>query len=156
ERLHSYETKRANLQAIERLKDHLISVQLTDPSSKHRIRRAVSEIGKRLSSIRNLLRDRKLELDCAVNAAENFQDDLKKLQKFCEQTEKAIQLVESATIFVPSGTDLDYVRLHEPEADEVANRLEKQWKDVFSLGEAVIDEQFGIVSFDTILEILAV
>uniref|UniRef100_A0A1I8EJT8 Calponin-homology (CH) domain-containing protein n=1 Tax=Wuchereria bancrofti TaxID=6293 RepID=A0A1I8EJT8_WUCBA len=150
ERLHSYETKRANLQAIERLKDHLISVQLTDPSSKHRIRRAVSEIGKRLSSIRNLLRDRKLELDCAVNAAENFQDDLKKLQKFCEQTEKAIQLVESATIFVPSGTDLDYVRLHEPEADEVANRLEKQWKDVFSLGEAVIDEQFGIIVRDTL------
>ncbi|VDO20139.1 unnamed protein product [Brugia timori] len=150
ERLHSYEMKRANLQAIERLKDHLISAQLTDPSSKHRIRRAVSEIGKRLSSIRNLLRDRKSELDNAVNAAENFQDDLKKLQNFCERTEKAIQLVESATIFVPSGTDLDYVRSHERETDEIAIRLEKQWKDVSSLGEAVIDEQFGIVVQDTL------
>ncbi|EFO24688.2 utrophin [Loa loa] len=150
ERLTSYETKRANLQTIERLKDHLISAQLTDPNSKHRIRRAVSEIGKRVSLIRDLLRDRKSELDCSVNVAENFQADLNELQKFCEQTEKAIQLVESATIFVPSGTDLDYVRLHEAETDQIARRVEEQWKDVSSLGGAVVDKQLGIIVEDTL------
>ncbi|VDM94680.1 unnamed protein product [Onchocerca ochengi] len=92
ERLNSYEAKRTSLQAIERLKDHLISAQLTDPTSKHRMRQAVSEIGKRVSSIRSLLHDRKSELNLAVNVAKNFQDDLNKLQKFCDRTEKAIQL----------------------------------------------------------------
>ncbi|KAM3720398.1 Dystrophin-1 [Dirofilaria immitis] len=150
ERLNSYEAKRISLQTIERLKDHLVSAQLTDPTSKHRIRRAVSEIGKRISSIRSLLRDRKSQLDCAVNAAKNFEDDLNKLQKFCERTEKAIQLVESATIFVPSGTDLDYVRLHEAETDEIARRVEQQWKDASSVGGSVVDEHLGIIVEDTL------
>uniref|UniRef100_A0A0R3S4A7 V-type ATP synthase subunit E n=1 Tax=Elaeophora elaphi TaxID=1147741 RepID=A0A0R3S4A7_9BILA len=129
---------------------------MTDPDSKHRIRRAVSEIGKRISLIRNLLRDRKSELDNAINAAENFQDDLNKLQKFCERTEKAIQLVESATIFVPSGTDLDYVRLHEAETDEIAQRVEQQWKDIASLPGSVVDDNLGIVSFAIIYENLII
>lgn len=51
ERLNGYEKKHANLQIIEHLKDHLINAQMTDPTNKHRIRRAVSEIGKRVSSV---------------------------------------------------------------------------------------------------------
>uniref|UniRef100_A0A915Q5I9 RNA helicase n=1 Tax=Setaria digitata TaxID=48799 RepID=A0A915Q5I9_9BILA len=147
ERLNDYETKRASLQTIERLKDHLISTQFADPSTRHRIRRSVSEIGKRISLIRSLLHDRKAELDSATNAAENFHDNLNKLQKFCKRTEKAIQLVESATIFVPSGTELDYVRLHEAETDEVARKVEQQWKDVCLKG-AVVDKHLRTVSFE--------
>ncbi|KAL3998482.1 EF hand family protein [Acanthocheilonema viteae] len=150
ERLNSYEMKHAHLQIIERLKDYLINAQITDPTSKHRIRRAVSEIGKRISLIRGLLRDRKLELDSAVNIAANFHDDLNKLQKFCERTEKAVQLVESATIFVPSGTDLDYVRLHEAETDEIARRVEQQWKDISSLEGSVVDDHLRIIVENTL------
>ncbi|VDN31363.1 unnamed protein product [Gongylonema pulchrum] len=141
-----YETKRSNLYSIERLKDRLVNAQLADPATKHRTRRAVSEIGKRVSMIRGLLRDRKSEVDCAVEAAKAFQDDLNRLSKFCEKTEKAIQLVENATIFTPSGTDLDYVRSQETETDQLARALQTRWNDACSK-EPSPDARLKIVSF---------
>lgn len=56
--------------------------------------------------------------------------------------------VENATIFVPSGADLDHVRLHEAEIDEIAKRVEEKWKDVSCLDESLIDKQLGIVRFE--------
>uniref|UniRef100_A0A914RPW1 Uncharacterized protein n=1 Tax=Parascaris equorum TaxID=6256 RepID=A0A914RPW1_PAREQ len=51
ERLSDFESKRESLHNIERLKDRLVNAQLADPSTKHRTRRIVSELGKRVSSV---------------------------------------------------------------------------------------------------------
>lgn len=51
ERLNDFEIRKATLRELEKLKDRLLSSQLPDPSTKHRIRRTVSEVGKRLSKV---------------------------------------------------------------------------------------------------------
>ncbi|VDM97496.1 unnamed protein product [Thelazia callipaeda] len=136
-------------------RNSLFHTQLIDPAAKHRIRRAVSEMGKRVTSVRSLLRDRKLEIDELVNNARTFEDNLEKLHKFCELTEKAIQLqtafmkVENATIYVPSGADLDYVRSHEVEISELAKRVEDQWNEACSKDSAP-EEHLKII----VLEVL--
>ncbi|VDK43703.1 unnamed protein product [Anisakis simplex] len=128
ERLSDYETKRESLRNVERLKDRLVNAQLADPSTKHRTRRIVSELGKRISSIRGILTERKTELDALVDAAKQFQIDISTLQQFCDKCEKAIQIVENAKIFVPSGSDLDYVRSRQDQMDALAISLQDRWR----------------------------
>lgn len=128
ERISEYETKRGNLHNIERLKDQLVNAQLADPATKHRTRRTVSELGKRFSNIRSEMGERKAELDAVAEKANVFHTDVAAIQQFCEKCEKALQIMENAKIFTPSGTDLDYVRSRQDQMDALATSLEERWK----------------------------
>uniref|UniRef100_F1KPP3 Dystrophin-1 n=1 Tax=Ascaris suum TaxID=6253 RepID=F1KPP3_ASCSU len=147
ERLSDFESKRESLHNIERLKDRLVNAQLADPSTKHRTRRIVSELGKRVSSIRSVLMERKVELDAAADSAKQFQTDISTLQQFCDRCEKAVQIVENAKIFVPSGTDLDYVRSRQDQMDSLTNSLQERWKKA-CLEEPPPDDRQKIVIED--------
>uniref|UniRef100_A0A915ACG1 Dystrophin n=1 Tax=Parascaris univalens TaxID=6257 RepID=A0A915ACG1_PARUN len=147
ERLSDFESKRESLHNIERLKDRLVNAQLADPSTKHRTRRIVSELGKRVSSIRSVLTERKVELDEAADSAKQFQMDISTLQQFCDRCEKAVQIVENAKIFVPSGTDLDYVRSRQDQMDSLTNSLQERWKKA-CLEEPPPDDRQKIVIED--------
>lgn len=54
--------------------------------------------------------------------------------------------VENAKIFVPSGTDLDYVRSRQDQMDSLTNSLQERWKKA-CLEEPPPDDRQKIVGF---------
>uniref|UniRef100_A0A1I7XHA0 WW domain-containing protein n=1 Tax=Heterorhabditis bacteriophora TaxID=37862 RepID=A0A1I7XHA0_HETBA len=128
-RIEQISEKKSALIAIEAAKERLIEQGNIDVKIKHDIRRAVSDVAKRIADLRSDLSDRHQELLKQKKDCDLFWEYADELMKKANDIQRRITVVAEAVIFTPSPDHIaacrsDALKLKE-EVARVKERIQK-------------------------------